>query len=101
MVTISTPAKIKTHDNTFFRVTGSFRISIPSTTLVMGSNIPTIDVTVGPAYFTTIGIKVFAKNDTKNATSAVNSHPFAVIINFKLPHIMPIINKYMEENTAQ
>ena len=62
-------------------VNGSRKNIIPRIMLVMGSNIPTMDVMVGPAYFTPMGIKEFARKDAKNATNSVNTQAVGVIPN--------------------
>ena len=90
---MKTPSIIRIPAIILFTVKGSCKNNIPITILVIGSNNPTMLVTVGPTYFTLIGIRVFAKNDTKNATKVVNIHPLGVIEKTKLPPILPAINK--------
>jgi uncharacterized protein YfaA (DUF2138 family) len=65
---MKTPTSISMHARTLFVVIGSLKNKIPIIMLVIGSNRPTMLVTVGPVYLMLIGTKVLAKNDTKNAT---------------------------------
>lgn len=98
MVTMKTPSKISIHAITLFIVKGSLKNNIPITMLVMGSNKPTMLVTVGPVYLMLMGINVLAKNDTKNATNIVNIHPLGVMTKTRLLLTVPARNKYIEEN---
>jgi hypothetical protein len=95
---MKTPSKISTQARTLFVVMGSFKNKIPVTILVIGSNKPTMLVTVGPEYLMLIGMKVLAKHDTKNASNIVYNHPLGVMTKTKFLLIIPATNKYTEEN---
>lgn len=90
---MKTPTSISMHARTLFVVIGSLKNKIPIIMLVIGSNRPTMLVTVGPVYLMLIGTKVLAKNDTKNATNIVNIHPLGVMAKTKFPLKTPAANK--------
>ena len=61
----------------------SFKTRKPIITVEIGSNIPKMDVTVGPTFFTATGIMELAPTDTHMAIKNMKNQPLGVMASVK------------------